>query len=84
MRGAETSKTMLPCMRGVHLHKSASFKMILEQPQTHHKTDTTPKIPFNTYSKHDAENLDTYYQQYAKLSGCCFPFWSQILETFPG
>ena len=30
MQGAKTSKTMLPCERRVHLHKSASFKMMFE------------------------------------------------------
>ena len=31
MQGAETSKTMLPYWRRVHLHKSASFKTIFYQ-----------------------------------------------------
>ena len=32
-------KAMLPCRRGVNLHKSASFKMIPEAVQTNHKND---------------------------------------------
>ena len=39
MRGAATSKTMFPCERGVHLHKSASSKTIFEKIQTSHKDD---------------------------------------------
>ena len=37
LQGAKTSKTMLPCKRRVHLHKSASFKMIFEQFQKKYK-----------------------------------------------
>ena len=39
MRGAETSDTMLPCERGIHLHKSANFKIIFEKLQRNHKND---------------------------------------------
>ena len=39
MRGANTSKNMLPCKHGAHLHKSASFKMLVEKIQTNHKHD---------------------------------------------
>ena len=42
MQSAETSKKIiLPCGRRVHLHKSASFKMIVENIQTNHKKDGT-------------------------------------------
>ena len=37
MQGAKTSKNMLPCWRHVHLHKSASFRLIFEKIQTNHK-----------------------------------------------
>ena len=37
MQGTETSKTMLPCWRRVHLHKSRISKTIFEPIQKHHK-----------------------------------------------
>ena len=39
MQGAETSKSMLPCGRRVHLHESAIFETIFEQIKKHHKND---------------------------------------------
>ena len=39
MQGAKVSKTMLPCWRRVHLHKSASFKTIFENIQANHTND---------------------------------------------
>ena len=41
MKGAETLKTMLPCKRRVHLHKSINFKSIFEQLLKSHKNDVT-------------------------------------------
>ena len=46
MQGADT--TMLPCRRGLHLHKSAKFKTIFEQMQTYHKK----------YAKNDSKMAD--------------------------
>ena len=37
MQGAKISKSMFPCVRRVHLHKSASFKLIRGKNQTNHK-----------------------------------------------
>ena len=59
MQGAKTSKIILPRSRGVHLHKSASFKTIFETFLTHHKNDDEidPKmieIPLEHHQKHDA------------------------------
>ena len=34
MQGADFSKSMFPCVRRVHLHKSASFKLIRGKIQT--------------------------------------------------
>ena len=39
MQGGKTSKILIPCMRRAHLNKTASFKNILEQIQTKHKSD---------------------------------------------
>ena len=48
MQGATTSKTMFPCRRRAHSHKSASFKTIFEQISTNHKND----------ARFDPKNID--------------------------
>ena len=41
MQSAETSKTMLPCKRRVHLHKTASLKTVFKQSQHNHKNNVS-------------------------------------------
>ena len=41
MQGANTSKTILPCGRRVHLHKSASLKKVFEQTLTNQRNEAT-------------------------------------------
>ena len=65
-------KTMLPCLRRVHLHKSASFKTIFEPIQTNHKKDSKidPKIIENQFWNHTKrvrKNIDEYWPQYSKF-----------------
>ena len=52
-QGAETSKSMLPCKRRVHLHQSANFKMIKKMIQK------WPKHPLKTHPKIDPEMAET-------------------------
>ena len=87
MQGAETSKTMFPCWRRVHLHESASFKTIFERLQTNHKkyAKIDPKMTENTIFK----NIKEWYEKTSKHiteNNPNFqiwePFWSQLLEMF--
>ena len=60
MQGAKTSKIMFPCGRRVHLHKSASFKLIFGKFRTNHKNDAKidTKIienPFKIHPTNDSE-----------------------------
>ena len=60
MQGAKTSKTMSPCGRRVHIHKSASFKTIFEQipniDKSSAKTDSEMIEKHQTnYQNNDAE-----------------------------
>ena len=60
MQGAETSKTMIPCWRRVHFHKSTIFETMLEKIQKHHKhyAKIDPKMIENSIKKtmnNDAE-----------------------------
>ena len=65
-------KTMFPCWRGVHVHKSASFKQSRETFQTNHKNDVSidPKSSWNqlnefqkrcrTVCKHTTQNATNF------------------------
>ena len=66
MQGAKTSKTMLPCGRSEHFHKSASFKTSFEQIQKDHK--------------HDASNDPKMIERTIKNSSnkCCGKIYKQI------
>ena len=48
-QGDQTSKTIFPCTRSVHLQKSASFKTIFEQITINHTND----------AKHDSKIIET-------------------------
>ena len=74
MRGARTSKIMLPFGRNGHLHTSASFKTIFENILTNHNNDIkidpemveqTVKKPSNKWCD---KNIAKHYPKYTKLS----------------
>ena len=52
-QGAETSKTMFPCGRRVHLHQSDNFKTVFEQIPTNNKNDVKidPKMAEQSLKK---------------------------------
>ena len=61
MQGVKTSKTMFPCKRRAHLHKSASFKTIFEQirKKEKHKND----------AKNDPQIIEKEFKMYPKNDG---------------
>ena len=64
---------MLPCKRGVHVHKSTTFKKTPEAIQINYtndaKVDPKPSAtPSTIHPKDDAERHRTYYPKYHKLS----------------
>ena len=75
MRGAETSNTLLPCWRGVHLHKAASFKMIFEKIQTKHTYDAKmdPKTIEQTF-KNNPKHAERHRKTSPRMSQT-FRFW---------
>ena len=89
MRGAETSRYMLPYWRGVHLHKTASFKMIFLKIQTNHNNyKPDPKSIETSISKTMQtmmrKIIEQYYPKYAETFRCWFPLWIHVIEMFPG
>ena len=89
MQGAKTSKTMFPCGRRVHLHKSAGFKTSFEQIQKSHKNHAkvnNPKMIEQTTKKSlkkrcgkKSEKLPKNTQKFRLW----IPFGSQLLDPFP-
>ena len=77
VRGAETSNTMLPCERGVHLHKSANFKIISERFQTN-------KIHFKIIQQMIRNNMGTYYPKHFTLSDLGAHFGAICLKFASG
>ena len=84
MQGAKTLKTIFPCSRRVHLHKSAGLKTIFEQIPNKHKNDakndpdeTTVKLHKNIMRK------KMKIQQILRMFRCWLPLWTHLLEPFP-
>ena len=88
MHGAKTSKTMLPSWRRVHLHKSASFELIVDfvyKQIIKLMLKLIPKwltIPFKNHQKNDSDKHWKHHPTYAALSDFGCYFWSQLLGCF--
>ena len=84
MRGVETSRTMLPCRRGVHLHKSASLKMIFEKTKQIMQFILTidPKTIGQAIKNHPTYHAEQHRNLLLKIRNTFrywLTFWSQLL-----